>query len=198
VLFASAAEHKSGDAGKFLERAKTSPAPLAIANSGSGSSSHLAAEVLASRGGFRINAVPYRGSAPALQDVAAGLVAGHFATLASGSSLHGAGKLSVVMVTGSARLQALPNIPTAQEAGLAGMDFLQWWAVVAPANTPAAIAERLRSEVHAALAHPGTRDRLQSLGIDLKGSTREELGSFMRSEVRRWGVIARDAGLKPE
>ena len=198
VLFASPSEHKGGDAKAFLERARTSPAPLAIANSGPGSSSHLAGEVLASKGGFRINAVPYRGSAPALTDVAAGLVSGHFATLASGSSLHGAGKLSVVMVTGPARLPALPNVPTAQESGIAGMGFMQWWAVVAPANTSAEIVERLRVEVGSALAHPGTRDRLKTLGIDLKGSTGEELGAFMRSEVQRWGAIARQAGLRPE
>ena len=198
VLFATPAEHKSGDIKGFLQRARTGKAPLAIANSGPGSSSYLAGEVLAQKGGFKITAVPYRGSAPALTDVAAGLVEGHFATLASGSSLHGSGKLSILMVTGAKRLAALPDVPTAREVGIQGMDFVQWWAVVAPAATPIEIVERLRAEVASALAHPATSERLNTLGIELKGSTRDELRDFMRSEVQRWGGIARDAGLRPE
>lgn len=198
VLFATPAEFKTGDMKAFLLRAKSGKAPLAVAHSGAGSSSHLAAEVLASRGSFKYIPVPYRGSAPALTDVAAGTVAAHFATLASGSSLHGAGKLSPLMVTGPSRLPALPGVPTAREAGIDGMDFNQWWAVVAPATTPVEIVERLRSEVLAALNHPATRERLSILGIDLKGSTRDELRSFMRNEVDRWGAIARKAGVKPE
>jgi tripartite-type tricarboxylate transporter receptor subunit TctC len=198
VLFAAPAEHRNGDVKSFMQRARNPRAPLAIANSGAGSSSHLAAEVLASKSGFKIVAVPYRGSAPALTDVAAGMVAGHFATLASGSSLHGAGKLSALMVTGAARLPALPGVPTAREAGIEGMDFTQWWAVVAPATTPIEVVEKLRMEIAAALTHPATRERLGTLGIDLKSSTRDELRSFMRDEVARWGEIARKAGVKPE
>ncbi|MBI2770357.1 MAG: tripartite tricarboxylate transporter substrate binding protein [Burkholderiales bacterium] len=198
VLFATPSEFKTGDVKAFLQRAKSGKAPLAVAHSGAGSSSHLAAEVLASRGSFKYIPVPYRGSAPALTDVAAGMVAAHFATLASGSSLHGAGKLSPLMVTGPSRLPALPGVPTAREVGIDGMDFNQWWAVVAPATTPVEIVERLRSEVLAALNHPATRERLNTLGIDLKGSTRDELRSFMRTEVDRWGAIARKAGVKPE
>ncbi len=198
VLFVNPANHRNGDAKSFMQRARDPKASLAIANSGAGSSSHLAAEVLASRGGFKIVAVPYRGSAPALTDVAAGQVAGHFATLASGSALYSAGKLSALMVTGAARLPALPDVPTAREAGLEGMDFTQWWAVVAPATTPIEVVERLRAEITAALVHPSTRERLSTLGIDLKGSTRDELRSFMRSEVARWSEIARQAGVKPE
>ena len=198
VLFANPAEFKAGDVKAFVQRGKNPKAPLAIAHSGAGSSSHLAAEVFASRGDFKYVAVPYRGSAPALTDVAAGMVAGHFATLASGSSLHGAGKLAPLVVTGPKRLAALPTVPTAREAGIEGMDFNQWWAVVAPATTPIEVIERLRTEIAAALAHPSTRERLSTLGIELKASSRDELRSFMRGEVERWGAIARKAGVKPE
>jgi tripartite-type tricarboxylate transporter receptor subunit TctC len=198
VLFANPAEFKAGDVKTFIQRGKNPKAPLAIAHSGAGSSSHLAAEVFASRGGFKYTAVPYRGSAPALTDVAAGMVAAHFATLASGSSLHGAGKLSALMVTGPKRLPMLPNVPTAREAGVEGMDFNQWWAVVAPATTPIEIVERLRTEIAAALAHPSTQERLSTLGIEPKPSSRDELRSFMRGEVERWGAIARKAGVEPE
>lgn len=198
VLFANPADYKSGDMKAFLKRASNAKSPLALAHSGSGTSSHLAAEVLGARSGFKVLTVPYRGSAPALTDVAAGLVSGHFSTMASGSSLLDSGKLSALMVTGPARLAALPGVPTARELGIDGMDFTQWWAVVAPATTPTEIVERLRAELVAALAHPATRERLSTLGIDLRGSSRDELRSFMRSEVERWGAIARQAGLKPE
>jgi tripartite-type tricarboxylate transporter receptor subunit TctC len=198
VLFANPTEFKAGDVKAFIQRGKNPKAPLAIAHSGAGSSSHLAAEVFASRGDFKYVAVPYRGSAPALTDVAAGMVAGHFATMASGSSLYGAGKLSPLVVTGPKRLAVLPNVPTAREAGIDGMDFNQWWAVVAPATTPIQIIERLRTEIAAALAHPSTQERLSTLGIELKASSRDELRSFMRGEVERWGAIARKAGVKPE
>jgi len=198
VLFAAPGDFKAGDIKPFLQRAKNSKAPLAVAHSGAGSSSHLAAEVLAGRAGFKYIPVPYRGSAPALTDVAAGMVTAHFATLASGSSLHGAGKISALMVTGPSRLPALPGVPTAREAGIEGMDFNQWWAVVAPATTPIEIVERLRAEVVAALNHPATRQRLNTLGVDLKGLTRDELRSFMRNEVARWGAIAKNAGVKAE
>jgi tripartite-type tricarboxylate transporter receptor subunit TctC len=198
VLFANPTEFKAGDVKAFIQRGKNPKAPLAIAHSGAGSSSHLAAEVFASRGDFKYVAVPYRGSAPALTDVAAGMVAGHFATMASGSSLYGAGKLSPLVVTGPKRLAVLPNVPTAREAGIEGMDFNQWWAVVAPATTPIQIIERLRTEIAAALAHPSTQERLSTLGIELKASSRDELRSFMRGEVERWGAIARKAGVKPE
>jgi tripartite-type tricarboxylate transporter receptor subunit TctC len=198
VLFANPSEFRNGDIRGFMQRARNPAQPLALAHSGGGSISHLSAELLAGRGKFKVTPVPYRGSAPALTDVAGGLVAGHFATLASGSSLLGAGKLSALMVTGSARLPALPDVPTAREAGIDGMQFEQWWALVAPAATPVAVLERLRTEAAAALAHPETRTRLTSLGIELKGSTRDELRTFIRAEVERWGAIAREAGVKPE
>ncbi len=94
------------------------------------------------------------------------MVAAHFVTLASGSSLHGAGKLSPLMITGPSRLPALPGVPTAKEVGIDGMDFNQWWAVVAPATTPVEIVERLRAAVGGraeppsnapASQHPGCR-----------------------------------------
>ena len=198
LLFVNAAQYKNGDIKGFLKNGRASAVPLTLANSGNGAISHLSSELLAGATGLKINAIPYRGSAPALTDVAAGLVTGHFATLASGSSLLSAGKLSVLMVTGSSRSAGLPEVPTASEAGIAGMQFNQWWALVAPATTPIEIVERLRKEAVAALAHPATRERLTTLGIDLKGSSRDELRAFMRQEVEQWGNVVRKAGIRPE
>jgi tripartite-type tricarboxylate transporter receptor subunit TctC len=198
VLFVGNAGHKTGDIKGFLKDAKARGVPVAMAHSGSGSVSHLAGELLAARSGIKVMPVPYRGSAPALTDVAGGLVSGHFATLASGSSLLSAGRLSALMVASHTRVRALPGVPTAREAGLDGMQIDQWWALVAPATTPVPVVERLRSEAAAALAHPAVRDRLDSLAIELKPSSRDELRAFMRSEVQRWGAIARAAGAKAD
>jgi tripartite-type tricarboxylate transporter receptor subunit TctC len=197
MLFAGAA-YKNGDIKGFLKNHRNSKVPLALAHSGNGSISHLSSELFATATGIKVNAIPYRGSAPALTDVAAGQVDAHFATLASASSLLGANRISALMVTGNTRLAGLPDVPTAREAGMEGMQFNQWWALVAPATTPIEIVERLRNEAVAALAHPSTRERLTTLGIDLKGSSRDELRAFMRSEVDRWGAVVRKAGIKPE
>lgn len=198
VLFVSGAQYKNGQIRDFLKNGRSSAAPFALAHSGNGSISHLSGELLAAATGLRINPIPYRGSAPALTDVVAGQVAGHFATMASGSALLAGGKLSALVVTGSARLPGLSDVPTAREAGIAGMQFNQWWALVAPATTPIEIVERLRKEALAALAHPSTRERLTTLGINLKGSSRDELRTFMRNEVEQWGEIVRKAGIRPE
>jgi tripartite-type tricarboxylate transporter receptor subunit TctC len=198
MLFVNATQYRSGGIKEFLKDGQGSPTPLALANSGNGTISHLAGEMFAGVTRVKINPVPYRGSAPALTDVAAGLVAGHFSTLASGAPLLGAGKISALMVTGSSRFAGLPNVPTAEEAGIPGMAFSQWWALVAPAATPADIVQRLNREVAAALAHPATRERLGTLGIDVKPSTPEELRRFMRSEVGHWAEVVRKAGISPE
>ncbi len=197
MLFAGP-QYKNGDIKGFLKTHRNSKVPLALAHSGNGSISHLSSELFATATGIKVNAIPYRGSAPALTDVAAGQVDAHFATLASASSLLGANRISALMVTGNTRLAGLPDVPTAREAGMEGMQFNQWWALVAPATTPIEIVERLRSEAVAALAHPSTRERLTTLGIELKGSSRDELRAFMRSEVDRWGAVVRKAGIKPE
>lgn len=198
ILFVNAAQYKNGDAKAFLHNGRSAGVPMALAHSGNGSISHLSAELMAAATGIKINPIPYRGSAPALADVAASQVTGHFSTLASGSSLMAAGKISALMVTGPARFASLPDVPTTAESGIPGMQFNQWWALAAPAATPPEILDRLNKETLAALAHPATRDRLTTLGIDLKGSTRDALGTFMRSEVTHWGAVVQKAGLTPE
>jgi tripartite-type tricarboxylate transporter receptor subunit TctC len=135
-----------------------------------------------------------------LTDVAAGTVSGHFATLASGASLLSANKIRPLVVTSRQRLTlpALKNTPTLAEAGINGMEINQWWALVAPATTPIEVIERLRTEATAALSHPVVRERLSTLGVELKGSTRDELRAFMRSEAERWQKVAKDIGLQPQ
>ncbi|MBT2324226.1 tripartite tricarboxylate transporter substrate binding protein [Variovorax paradoxus] len=190
----------SKDFRSFMKAAAAAPAPPAIAHSGAGTVSHLAAELLATRSRIKFNMVPYRGSAPALNDVAAGLVAGHFATLASGSGLFGANKIRALAVASPQRvkLPGLQEVPTLAEAGIKGVEIDQWWALVAPATTPLAVTEHLRKEALAALAQPAVGERLSSLGVARKGSTTGELRAFMRAEAERWQKVAHEIGLRPQ
>lgn len=199
ILFASMGA-ESVDFKTFLRDAKARAAAPSIAHSGSGTVSHLAGELLAERTGVKFNMIPYRGSAPALTDVAASTVSGHFATMASGASLLSAGKIRALVVTSSQRmdLPALKNVPTLAEEGIKGLEINQWWALVAPATTPLPVIDRLRADALAALAHPGVKERLSSLGVELKGSSRDELRSFMRAEAERWQAVARRIGLQPQ
>jgi tripartite-type tricarboxylate transporter receptor subunit TctC len=182
----------------WLADAKDKAGALALAHSGVGAVSHLAGEVLQARAGVKLNQVPYRGSAPALTDVAGGQVSAHFATLASASALVSAGRVKPIAVASAKRLPVMPDVPTLAEQGVSGMVIEQWWGLVAPAGTPPAITERLRAELHAALGHPSVRERLRVLAIEKQPSTSAEFARFIDSEMQRWAVVARDAGLKPE
>ena len=197
ILFAGA---ESTDYKSFVRSAASAKNAPALAHSGSGTVSHLAGEIFAEKTKIKFNMVPYRGSAPALTDVAAGLTAGHFATLASGAALLSAGKIKALAVTSRKRMDvpALRSLPTLAELGMKDFEINQWWALVAPVTTPIDVLERLRMETIAAMASPTVLNRLSSLGVDLKGSTRDELRSFMRTEALRWQTVAKGIGLQPQ
>jgi tripartite-type tricarboxylate transporter receptor subunit TctC len=198
VLFVPSSKYKSGEINEFMKSSRSGGASISLAHSGAGSVSHLAAELLGSKNRIKVLTIPYKGSAPALIDVAASTVDGHFSTLASGSSLLSAGKVSALFVAGKTRVAALPGVPTAREAGIEGVQIDQWWGLVAPATTPIPILEKLNHEVAAAMAHASVRDRLNALAVDLKSSSRDEFRSFMRDEVQRWGSVVREANVQLE
>ncbi len=197
ILFAGT---DSTDYKSFLRASAAAKNAPAIAHSGSGTVSHLAGEIFADKTKIKFNMVPYRGSAPALTDVAAGLTAGHFATLASGAALLSAGKIKALAVTSRRRMDvpALRGVPSLTELGMKDFEINQWWALVAPSTTPIDLLERLRLETIAAMASPNVQSRLSTLGVDLKGSTRNDLRSFMRAEAQRWQAVAKGIGLQPQ
>jgi tripartite-type tricarboxylate transporter receptor subunit TctC len=196
ILFTGADQ---ADVKSFVKSASKG-APPAIAHSGSGTVSHLVGELFAERTKIKFNQVPYRGSAPALTDVAAGTVVAHFATLASGAALLSAGKIRALAVAGSRRLDtpALRSVPTFAELGYKDMVVNQWWALVAPATTSIETLEYLRLQTIGAMINPKVTERMVTLGVDLKGSTRDELRGFMRSESSRWQAVAKTIGLQPQ
>ena len=200
ILFTGMGDN-SKDLKTFLRTAaNTKGGPPAIAHSGSGTISHLVGEMFAQRTKIRFNMVPYRGSAPVLIDVAAGTVAADFAKLASGAALLSAGKIRALAVTSNARMAvpALRDVPTFTESGVKDLVLNQWWALVAPITTPIDVLDKLRLKAVAALASSSVQARMSTLGVDLKGTSRDELRGFMRSESDRWQTVARDIGLKPQ
>jgi tripartite-type tricarboxylate transporter receptor subunit TctC len=198
ALFTSTAVPAQRSFNSWLAEARAAKLPPALAHSGNGSLSHLASELFNARTGIQFNLVPYRGSAPALTDVAGGLVGGHFATVASASALMSAGRVQPVAVASAKRLPVLPAVPTLAELGIPDLVLEQWWGLVAPTATPDATVERIRTELLAALGHVEVRERLRVLAVEKQPGTAGEFSRFIRKERVRWTEVAKRAGLKPE
>jgi len=198
IFFVDAQKYQAGQYPKFVADAKKAAEPLSIATSGTGSISHLAAGLYAQETAIQIQMVPYKGSAPALTDVAAGVLAGHFCTLASASAMLGAGKIVPLMITGNRRAPQLPNVPCASELGLTKMDFGQWWALVVPAKTPKRTIETLHKAAATSLNDKRVQSRISSLAINLASRSPDETQAFIRAESIKWAKVVASLGIKPE
>jgi tripartite-type tricarboxylate transporter receptor subunit TctC len=182
--------------GELIALARQKPGELSFAQSGPGSAIHLAAELLQTMTGTRMNGVAYRGAPPALNDVMAGHVAMMFADAGSVVGLIAGGKVRALGVTSTARVPALPAVPTIAEAGVAGFDAEGWTMVGVPAATPRPVVERLRTEVAAAAATPDVQALMVRLGlIPVASPPPAELQKFLASEIDRWGGIIEKAGV---
>jgi tripartite-type tricarboxylate transporter receptor subunit TctC len=197
VLFTSAALNARSTS-ELVAAAKAAPGTIAIAHSGNGTSSHLAAEMLQQKTGVKFNLASYKGSGPAMLDVTGGHVQGHFATMASGLGPMKTGKVNAMNVAGEKRLVALKDTPTFAEAGIKDFVVEQWWGVVVPKNTPASIVERIRTEVAAAINHPQMQERMKELSVEPRPQTGAQFAAFVDSEVKRWGEVVKAAGIKAE
>jgi tripartite-type tricarboxylate transporter receptor subunit TctC len=139
--------------------------------------------------------VPYRGAAPALQDLVPGRVDSFFNNIAPIIPLMQQGQLRALAITSAKRTPAAPDLPTLAEAALPGFDVTGWYAVFVPAKTPAAIVQKMHADTVATLSDPAIRGRLEQLGLFVAGTTPEELGQFLRSEMDKWGPVVKQAGL---
>ena len=176
---------------------KKDPALRTFASPGAGSSTHLAGELFADLIGVPLTHVPYKGQPQALQDVAAGQVAFLFDQLTAGMGLVKAGKLRLLAVTTPKRVAAAPDTPTMDEAGVKGFEMVAWQAVYAPKGTPKAIIDRLNKEIVATVKSPEVREKMAATGIEVVGSSPEELTKFMQKEIPRWAELIRKSGAQP-
>lgn len=172
--------------------------PGSYASLGVGSPHHLAMELFMETMGGRATAVPYKGTPPALQDVAAGVVPMMMADLATARPLIQAGRLHAVAVPAPIRSEQLPGVPTFAEAGGPAFEAAAWQGVVAPAGTPAPIVDTLSQAIRQALASPEVRTQLRVQGMEPAGSSPEAFHAYARQEHERWGKVIRDQGLSAE
>lgn len=179
---------------ELVQLAKGKPGELAYGSAGNGSSNHLSGELFKSIAGVQINHVPYRGSSPALVDLLGGRIAMMFDTIAVQTQNIAAGKVRALAVTGPKRSPLLPEVPTAQEAGLKGFDVTIWFGVLAPAGTPAPIVERLNREIVAVMATDDMRKRMQTDGAEARTTTPAEFAALIKQDTVKWAPVVKASG----
>ena len=180
---------------EFIAYAKANPDKLNMGSAGIGSAGHLAGELLQMMTGIKLVHVPYRGNAPALTDLIAGQVQLVFPSSASSIEHVRTGNVRGLAVTGSTRLDALPDLPTVADS-VPGYEASSLYGIGAPRNTPAEVIDRLNKEVNAALADPKLKARLADLGGTPFGGSSAEFGKLMADETEKWGKVVKFAGAK--
>ena len=180
----------------FLAYARANPGKINYASPGNGSPHHLAMEMFKFRTKTFLTHIPYRGAAPALQDVMGGQVPCMFIDLAAGLPVIQSGKLKALAIGSSKRAPALPDVPTLAEVGVSDTEVYAFQGMLAPAGLPADITQRLNSEINKALASPDVVKRMQDYGMESLAGTPEQFRAMARAEAKRWGPIIKATGIK--
>jgi tripartite-type tricarboxylate transporter receptor subunit TctC len=183
---------------EFIAYVKANPDKVTFASQGPGTTSHLTTELFARMTGTKMLHVPYRGSAPALNDLVAGHVDFMFMELASAYKLDQGGKARILAVATDKRLDLLPAVPTLIELGLPGFVSDTWNAVSAPPKTPAPIIAKLNRAINDVLGTAETKARLRQLNILAAGGSPQDMAKLKKEETERWSKVIRDAGIAPE
>ena len=183
---------------EFIALARSRPGELHYGTGGVGSSGHLAVELLQSVAKVKFTHVPYKGGGPAMTGTMTGEVAFLIETAGPVVAQIKAGRLRPLGITSAERLSLLPEVPTIAEAGLKSYAYTTWYALWAPAKTPAAIVTRLNQAVQKVSAQPDVKNQLQSSGVDPDPSTPAQLDERVKSELSKWNRIIKEAGIRPQ
>ncbi len=183
---------------ELIALAKSKPAQTNYANSGTGTTAHLAGELFNRMAGTKMVSVNYRGGGPAVTDLLGGHVQVYFATIPSVLPHIEAGRLRALAVTGKNRITELPQVPTVAESGLPDFEVTAWFGIFAPAQTPRPIIDRLNAELDRILSMPDVRQRIANHGMQAGGGTSQSLREFLASEIEKWGKLIREAGIRTE
>lgn len=183
---------------QFLDIARRKPGSIDIASGGLGTVPHLAIELLETRASVKLHHVPYRGGAPALQDLLSGQVAAMFGYAGVLASYVKAGKLRALGVAGRRREPLLPDVPTMQEAGLADFRAISWDGLFAPKGTPDAILDRMHNAVQVVLALPEIKALWAAQGGRVDPESRADFARFVGEETQRWSAVVRAANIHLE
>ena len=181
---------------ELIALAKAKPGSLNFGSSGTGTTPHLAGELFNTLATVKINHIPYKGSAPMVNDLLGGQVQVAFDNTVIPHIK--AGKLIGLAVTSSTRLAAVPEIPTAIEAGLPGYEAVGWMGLAAPKGTPADTVARLARETARSMAQPDVVEKLTALGFQSASNTPEQFTAYVKSEIAKWARVVKDAGITPE
>lgn len=179
----------------LVRDAKVAPGRLQYASAGPGSGAHLFMELFANQAGIKLMHVPYRGAAPAMNDVLSGLVPLTFDSIMTAMPHVQSGKLRALAVSTARRSSVAPNVATLDELGVRGYEATAWFGVFATAGTPKAVIDQLNGEIGEVLRQPETKTRLAALGSDTYHSTPEELQTYLRNEVAKWSTVIKSAGV---
>ena len=189
---------KANSVQELIALAKANPGKLTYSSPGVGSQAHVAGEMLSSMAGVRMLHVAYKGMAPAMNDLLGGQVNFMFLSMTSALKQAQAGKLRALGVASARRSAAAPDLPTVAEQGLPGFEAVSWYALMAPAETPKDVVEKIAAESARALRDPAVRERLLGLGANPVGNTPAELLAMLKREYAFWGEFIRKAGIKAQ
>lgn len=183
---------------EFMANAKAHPGAVKFASSGAGTTSHIGAALMESMSGLNMLHVPYKGAAPALQDVMGGRVDMSVDIILSSLPLVQGGKLKALAVTGPKRSPLLPDVPTVAESGLPGYDFTAWYMLMAPADTPAPVLAKLNDDLRRISAMPDVRAKIEGMGGVVANPTLKETNDLLTADFARWGKVAKERNIKAE
>jgi tripartite-type tricarboxylate transporter receptor subunit TctC len=182
----------------LIAAAKAKPGQLSYGHSGNGTSAHLAAELFKSMTKVDIVAVPYKGGMPALNDLLGGHIPLSFNNLPEALAMIRSGAVRALAVTTAQRSPLVPDVPTFDEAGLAGYDTGVWWALFAPAGLPTDVKTKINRDAVDAMKSPAVRERFETIGAVPVGSTLDEIATLVRADYDKWGPLIKAAGIVPE
>ena len=183
---------------ELVALAKAQPGGLTFASGGSGSPTHMAAELFKPKAGLDIRHIPYKGVPLAIPDLLAGRITMMFSTIVVVLPLVREGRLRALAVTSLRRSSAAPELPTIDESGFPGFDYTSWSGLLSPAGTPATIVRKLHLETVKALAQPDLRAKFADLGVEGMGNSPDEFAAAIKSEIPKWAKVIKDAGIKPD
>lgn len=198
VVLVASARLPVSNLNEFLALARSKPGALSYASAGNATTSHLTMELFKRRADLRIVHIPYKGEAPALNDLIGGQVDVAFSTLASVLPHIQSGRLRILGIASAKRSPLAPDLPTLSEAGVPGFSSVGWYAVLAPNGTPQAVVDRLNKELMAFLAEPETRSRMAAQAIVPEGSSPEALRRWIVEDTERWRKVIAEAGIKAD
>ena len=181
---------------ELIAQTKAKPGSMSFASAGNGTSQHLSGELFKAMAGLDMVHIPYKGSAPAIQDVMGGQVPMMFDTTVVAAPHIRAGSVRALAVTSANRVKGMESIPTLAEAGVPGYQLVSWQGIFVPAGTPRVIVQRLNAEIVKIIALPEVRERLDMLGVDPVANTSEEFAAFQKVEIAKWAKVIKDANIQ--